>query len=146
MRTRTTTLVTIAAIALCAIAPVSARAADGAPDVAVDPPAAVDPGPVAPAPADPTPAVEPTNPVVTAEGGDVVVADAAGIADGTPTAPAAHAPTAATASAPAPSGSGSLPFTGVVDGQMLLVLLVGSLLVTGGLTSWSWARAASHPG
>jgi hypothetical protein len=138
MRIRTTTLATVAALVLAIAAPVSVFAADGAPDVAVDPAGAV----VDPAPADPAPTVDPATPVATAEGGDTAVVEAAGIADATPADPAPRVTPAATAAtSTVPTGRGSLPFTGTDDGQLLMLLLVGSLLVAGGATSWSWARA-----
>lgn len=45
---------------------------------------------------------------------------------------------------PVASGAGQLPFTGLDSGQLIQMLLIGSVLLAGGVTSMAWARARTE--
>lgn len=47
-------------------------------------------------------------------------------------------------STPVASGSGQLPFTGLDSGQLVLLFLVGSVLLSGGIVSLAWAGARTE--
>lgn len=79
-----------------------------------------------------------------------VVPQAEGIADGVVANAAEPGPrVAATGSAVAPytpvaSGSGQLPFTGLDSRQLVMLFLVGSVLLAGGVVSLAWAGARTE--
>ncbi|MCW2920457.1 MAG: hypothetical protein JWL76_331 [Thermoleophilia bacterium] len=141
---RTSILFALVALLLALPATAMAQGA-GEPEMMVDPIEAMEPE------------VDVADPVAPA-GDDVVVQDAVpqaeGIADGAAAEPdrdAASANAAANepgpASAPAyavASGSGQLPFTGVGSGQLMLLFLVGSVLLAGGVVSLAWAGARTE--
>lgn len=140
MRARSaTTLATIIVVAITVLAPATAQAVEAVPDEVVDPPSAIpgiqdQPAPAADAPAggqDAQAQALPAGPAgeraaVPAPGGVPAPTAVAGVS----AAPSlSHAPT-----------SGSLPFTGIDDGQLHLLFLVGSLLLAGGSVAWSYGR------
>lgn len=133
------TLMTFIALLLLAIACLlpSTAAAQDVPDAIEDPVEAMEPeidaGPA------PGPTAEP-DAGIAAQGGVVEggPGSVAGIAEANVDSPASRAP-----AAPARIGSGSLPFTGVDSGSLTMLFLVGALLVLGGVTAVSWARAGT---
>lgn len=143
---RTTQSVLALVLVLAVALPVAAHAADGLPDEITDPAPvlqpeepvveAVDPQP------QPQPEPQPDRDDVTTLGGDGAIAEIDGGVVGGAGAPrpaAAVAPATAFPSV-APAGSGSLPFTGLDSGQIVLLFLVGSLLVSAGTVAWAYGR------
>lgn len=118
----------VALLLVCSVLAVPASALAGdLPDAIDDPVEAVapqpEPTPSAPAPAAPT------------------AQDAADSAPTSPTPRATAAQSTMQASTATTVGSGSLPFTGVDDGRIALLLIVGSLAACAGVTAIAWARS-----
>lgn len=130
---------TLLALALFLALPGASLAAEAAvPDEMVDPVGAMEPEIEVGEPATPQPAPA-------AEGAPAPEAEAAGIdAPAEPTAPSATAGTARIPSAPAPTGGGSLPFTGPDSGLLVLMSLVGSLALCAGAVAFAHARAVAE--
>ncbi|MCW2926610.1 MAG: hypothetical protein JWM86_578, partial [Thermoleophilia bacterium] len=138
------TLLVAMALALLAIAPAMAVGADGAPDEMVDPAAAMEPELSDNAEAAPVVHGGDADATAAATGGTVTV-DGSGLEPGAPDGPNTGNSSGSSVRA---GGSdavavGSLPFTGPGDGQIAMLLLVGSLMLAGGATAWTLARVAA---
>lgn len=138
-RISTTALaLTVSLLALALVGP-GTGAAQELPDAVEDPVEAVEPldprpAPI-PQPAAPEPAPAPADPGVV---------DVAGIAEAT-VEPSRRSPAVAgVAAAPAVVPSGPLPFTGPDPRRIVLVLLVGSLLLSSGLVALAYGRASDE--
>ena len=127
-----TALAALAAFALVVAAPAAALAAD-VPDEMVDPVGAMEPeiqvG---------EPAGDPADAQIQGEATGIATPEAQAAAEQ----PVAGA--AATPARPATDGSGYLPFTGPADGLLMLLFLVGSVAILGGLTAVAHARAVAE--
>jgi hypothetical protein len=130
------TLIALLLLAIACLLPSTAAAQD-VPDAIEDPVVAMEPeidaGPA------PLPTAEP-DAGIAAQGGVVEggPGSVAGIAEANVVAPAPRAPALT-----AQNRSGLLPFTGVDSGSLTMLFLVGTLLVLGGVTAVSWARAGA---
>lgn len=135
MHTRAITFLLAAAFALLALAPTAALAVGTAPDQMVDPAGAMEPE--LSEEAEPAPAPE-TGGDVTTAASDSVTVDGSALEPGVAAAP----PAVATGAGQATVHGGTLPFTGPGDGQITLLIIVGSLLLASGATAWSAGRPA----
>ena len=129
---RTCSLVALALIACTALTP-SGALADDLPDAIDDPVEAVMPQPTAPeAGADTAPDADEPDVVVKAqdESSSAAQDDRA-------------ARRASTPGYVAPAPTGALPFTGADPRQIVLVLLVGLVVTSGGVVALAWARASA---
>lgn len=130
MRTRITTTILTALVALFVLVPASALAAGDMPDEIVDPASAIAPEHQAGEQAAPTPAAE----VAAAKD----PAPPSRVEQPQAVAGAAAAPSYQ----PTYSSSQQLPFTGPAEDALVLALLLGMLLVAGGATAWCYGRAS----
>jgi hypothetical protein len=113
-----------------------------------DVPVAVDDPPVAfddPAPAPATPAPARPEVAVAVAGGDAVTGIADAAVESTPARTTAPVVAAATRARQPTYRGGQLPFTGVDSGLIVVVSLLGSLLLIGGVLLFLGAASARSP-